>query len=546
MATSAWAHPDVAAGAGARTFLSAAASDWDAALDTTRIVERLELAADRNVRAPAAVSTCAPQCSNRIYYFGNRKLAGADCMAVKEELTASQLAVTCLDDFIFGRALHPVSCGRGIVCGDGTVIPEINFTLPSMDINEGTWPEVRSQYSQMIEGVCRRAVDLEVPGLLVEFETLPPMTTRPEWGAEITRLLADTLRNYHERHGLKSALRLTPNDNRDHERPALMRRGQYWEGMLRLFNLAADAGADLLAIESTGGKEVSDTALMNADLRGVLFALGVLGARDMEFLWREIVGVCARTGIVASGDTACGFANTAMVLAEQKMIPRVFAAVVRVAAVPRSLVAYEMGAVGPSKDCAYEGPYMKAIAGVPISMEGRTSACAHLSPVGNISQAVCDCWSNESVQNVRLLSANAPTVCLEQLAYDCRLMNVASSRSNGDARRLRDWLVESDASLDPQAFVLRPDVVLRLAKSIMEESTPYSRTRRAILAVLQEIQQAHHRGEVKILTREIRWLDTLQKQADALPEAEEELISEMLQSPEAAHFLPEEYGLATA
>jgi methanol--5-hydroxybenzimidazolylcobamide Co-methyltransferase len=249
---------------------------------------------------------------------------------------------------------------------------------------------------------------------------------------------------------------------------------------------------------------------------------------------------------VASGDTACGFANTAMVLAEQKMIPRVFAAIVRVAAVPRSLVAYEMGAVGPSKDCAYEGPYLKAIAGVPISMEGRTAACAHLSPVGNIAQAVCDCWSNESVQNVRLLSTNAPTVCLEQLAYDCRLMNVALACGDGDARRLRDWLVASDSAMDPQAYVLRPDVVLRLAQVIMGEPTPYLRTRRAILATLDELRQARDRGEVKIHAREVRWLDSLQEQADTLPEEEGELISEMLASDAAASFLPEEYGLATA
>jgi len=39
--------------------------------------------------------------------------------------------VTSLDEFTFGRAVHPVSCGRGVVCGKGTVIPEINFTLPS-------------------------------------------------------------------------------------------------------------------------------------------------------------------------------------------------------------------------------------------------------------------------------------------------------------------------------------------------------------------------------------------------------------------------------
>ena len=453
------------------------------------------------------------------------------------------LAVTSLDNFMFGHAKNPVTCGRGVAIGAGVVIPEINFTLPPIDINESTWPEIRRQYAEMIESVCRRAVALEVPALLVEFETLPPMTVRPEWGAEITRVLADTLRKYHEQHGLKNALRLTPNDNRDHERPALMRRGKYWDGMVRLFNMAAEAGADLLAIESTGGKEISDAALMNADLRQVVFALGVLGARDVEFLWREIVAICRKTKIVPSGDTACGFANTAMVLAGQKLIPRVFAAVVRVASVPRSLVAYEMGALGPSKDCAYEGPYLKAIAGVPISMEGRSAACAHLSPVGNIAQAVCDCWSNESVQNVRLLSASAPVVSLEQLVYDCRLMNTALAQPNGDAHKLRDWLVESDAPLDPQAFVLRPDVVLRISREIMQEKTPYLRTRRAVLAALQEIRQAHQGGQLKIPAREIRWLDILQAQADALPENEDELTREMLQSAEAEKFLPAEYGL---
>lgn len=462
---------------------------------------------------------------------------------VELEPAISHLAVADLREFLFGSAPRPVSCGHGVTIGAGTVIPEINFTLPPIDINEATWPEVRRQYREMIEGVCRRAVELEVPALLVEFETLPPMTIRPQWGAEITGLLAEALRSHHEKHGLKCALRLTPNDTRDHERPPRMRRGLYWDSMLELFRLAEPSGADLVAIESTGGKEVCDQALMNCDLRALVFALGILASRDMEFLWRHIVSICRENSLVPSGDTGCGFANTAMVLAEQKLIPRIFAAVVRVATVPRSLVAYEMGAVGPSKDCAYEGPYLKAIAGVPISMEGRTAACAHLSPVGNIAQAVCDCWSNESIQNVRLLSTNAPTVSLEQLAYDCRLMNVARSRSDDDARQLRDWLVESDAALDPQAFVLRPDLVLRLSRAIMDERTPYLRTRRAVLATLEELKRAHQEGEVRIPNREIHWLDVLREQADRLPDNEERLIHEMLPSLESTQFLAEEYEI---
>src|SRR6185437_4433992 len=94
----------------------------------------------------------------------------------------------------------------------------------------------------------------------------------------------------------------------------------------------------------------------------------------------------------------------------------------------RSLAAFEEGAVGPSKDCAYEGPVLKAIAGVPISMEGKSASCAHFSPVGNIAAAMCDLWSNESVQNVRLLSGNAPEAFAETLIYDCRLMNAAAAK----------------------------------------------------------------------------------------------------------------------
>jgi methanol--5-hydroxybenzimidazolylcobamide Co-methyltransferase len=313
--------------------------------------------------------------------------------------------------------------------------------------------------------------------------------------------------------------------------------------MVALFRQAASSGADMIAIESTGGKEICDAALMKADLRALVFALGVLAPRDMEFLWREIVAVCRETGIVASGDTACGFANTAMALADRRFIPKVFAAVTRVASVPRGLVAYEMGAVGPSKDCAYEGPYMKAIRGVPISMEGRTAACAHLSPVGNIAQAVCDCWSNESVQNVRLLSANAPTVSLEQLAYDCRLMNVASARSDEDARRLRDWLVESDAARDPQAFVLRPDAVLRIAAEIVQESTPYLRVRRAVRVALGEIRRAHREGALHVPANEIRWMDRLEREADGLPDSEDVFCEEMVAELKSAPYLPGEYGL---
>jgi len=180
---------------------------------------------------------------------------------------------------------------------------------------------------------------------------------------------------------------------------------------------------------------------------------------------------------------------------------------------------------------------------VPISAEGKAAACAHLSHVGNIAAAVADLWSNESVQNVRLLSTFAPTVCLEQLVYDCRLMNVALAQSAEDARRLQGWLVASDAGLDPQAWVLRPDVVLRIAADIVAEETPYLRTRRAVLSAVAELRRANLAGEVRIPPREVPWLDRLQTQADALPQDEGEFRAGVERSIPSGAVTPEEYGL---
>ncbi|MFN8474379.1 MAG: methyltransferase MtaB domain-containing protein [Anaerolineae bacterium] len=455
----------------------------------------------------------------------------------------STLAIRSLDDFLYGHAPQPVTLRNGLTIGGGLVLPELNFTLPDMTISADSMPEVRHQYEQMITETCKRAVELGAPGLIVEFELLPDLTLVPEWGAEITAILRDTLDKTQAQHGLKVGLRVTPNDIREFARPPLMRHGEYVDTMFRCFELCADAGADLFAIESTGGKEFHDDAILNGDLATSAFSLGILGSRDMAFLWDRIVDISERHGVIPSGDSACGFANTAMVLAEGRFIPRVWAAIIRVMSVARSLVAYECGAVGPSKDCAYEGPYIKAITGCPIALEGSEAACAHLSPIGNIAKAVPDLWSNESVNNVKLLGANAPVVSIEQLVYATRLMNVASSHGYDAARTLRDWWAESDAGQDPQAYVLRPDVVLELAAAIVAEPTPYLRTRRAALATAGKLRQAASEGIFTLSKMESRWLDRLSRQADALPEDEDEFIAAMAQTVDHTKGRLEEYGL---
>ncbi len=455
----------------------------------------------------------------------------------------ADLAISDPSQLVYGVSPRPLKTRYGLNIGGGTIYPELNFTLPNMDIKPATLPEVYRHYRQIAEETLKRAAELEVPGVVLEFETLPPMTEHPEIGLEVVKILLDGIEKANSAYGLKAALRCTPNDNREFIRPPLMRSGRYWEAMLELFEKSAAAGAELLSIESVGGKELHDDALVNGDLRAVLFSLCVMGVRDMRFLWEHIVGIAGRHGVHAAGDTACGFGNTAMVLAERRMIPKVFASVVRAVSAVRSLVAYECGAVGPGKDCGYENPILKAITGFPMSMEGKTSACAHLSPVGNLAAATADLWSNESVQNIKLLGAMAPVCYMEQLAYDCRLMNQAAKDGPEDRARLIKWMVESDAALDPQALILAPENCISLAQAIVSEDSHYAAGISVARKAIGILRESHQQGRLRINEREAGWLDRMEDELDDMPESEDEFIDEMMEEVDLEKFTPQDYDL---
>jgi len=451
-----------------------------------------------------------------------------------------QLAISDAEQLIFGKAPKPLRCGNGLEIGGGKVFPEINFTLPTMQMTDQTWKEVINQYEDIIQTLVNRTIKLSIPGLVVEFEQLPPMSDNPQWGAEITRLLKNHLNQLYEKTGIPNALRVTVVDLRDADRPPLLRKGTNWEKTREAFVCAAQAGADILSIESVGGKEVHDQALLYGDLNGIIVALGSLGVRDMAFLWNEITKIAEQYHCVPGGDTACGFSNTAMQLAGKGMIPSVLAALDRAASAPRSLTAYEHGAVGPSKDCAYEGPIIKAITGYPISMEGKSSSCAHFSPLGNIAGAAADLWSNESVQNIRLLSGSAPEAYLELLAYDCRLFNTSSEK--GDSLKLRDWLVESDLPYSPEALILEPQSVIEIASAIIREESGYARTKAAVECAFDIICQSAADGVIRLNDKEKPWLDRFQAEIKGLATDEAEAIKQM-NGLYGSFYLPEAYGL---
>ncbi|MGI6203506.1 MAG: methyltransferase MtaB domain-containing protein [Eubacteriales bacterium] len=440
----------------------------------------------------------------------------------------TKLAYDSCDDLIFSLAKYPVILKNGLSIGGGTLYPEINFTLPPMSVEEATMPQVLGIYREIIEGICTRARELEVSGFVAEIETLPPMTMNPKWGIDVCKTVVDIIKEHEAKYGIKAAVRITPNDIREGPQLQHMWRGAEWDCMLETFEGCANAGADFLAIESVGGKEIHDEATISCDIAKSIFALSIIGCKDMNKLWTEIVAIADKTGTVASGDTACGFGNTAMVLAEKNYIPKVFAAAVRVMTAVRSLVAIECGARGPHKDCGYEGVYIKAITGTPISTEGRVAACAHLSPVGNVAVCMADLWSNESVQHIKLLGGMAPTVSFEQLVYDCRMLNEGSTRGKDTALLLRDICADSDSKLDPQAYVLRPDVVFDISKKLVEIEGYYKRTKAAGLLALEAMREGSEAGRLMLSDREKVWLDNLTEQIEALPEDEAEFVREML------------------
>ena len=444
-------------------------------------------------------------------------------------------AYTDLKDFVYGKSVYPVTTKRGLVIGGGTVMPEVNFTLPNMLVDKESMPEVLDIYREIADGICKRAVEIEVPGVQLECEWVPQTTFVPEWGIQHMEVIEEVVESYYQKYGLKVAVRSTPVDVREvgaAEGLEHMWHGSLWDKVVKSMEGSAAAGNDFLSIESIGGKDVHDEGLLYNDISKIIFGLGVLGARDMEKLWGMIVDVAAKhPGCHAAGDTACGFANTAMVLAEQNYIPRVLGATARVAAAARTMIANEMGATGPDKDCGYEGVIIKAITGTPTTMEGHVACVAHLSRVGNVSICCADLWSNESIQHIKLLGGFGEVVGLEQLAYDCRLLNGARAKSEETALLLRDLYADGDSYLDPHAYILRPDVALEIAKGIVSApDNHFLRVKKAVEMALKVMRDGYDKKRLRLSDRELGYLGKLEEDLSNITDDEGAFTEEQIAS----------------
>lgn len=390
------------------------------------------------------------------------------------------MAYSSAQDMMFGSCLYPVTTRNGLSMGNGQVIPEL-IVHPRAG-SETSLKTLLREFERGYGEALERCISIGLPCICLEIEHIAQMTLQTGWGEDVAAQTASLMAQYKKRYGLTSACRFTIADVRKPDMVHL-RESERTECVLEAFK-ACSRHADMVAIESIGGKEIFDHALIRNDITGLLFGQAILGGRDMQWLWPRIVDIARSNDCIPSGDTNCAHANTAMFMAggyQGREVPHTLAALSRAISVGNTLVAYECGATGPGKNCAYENVMIKAVTGVPISCEGKSSACAHSGFSGNVIAAACDLWSNEAVEYHAMFGGSTPAVFTEMLGYDTALMNTALGL--GYESQVQECMVNSDRYRDPQSFILCPDNAWEIGRAVTENhQSLYNRALAAALA----------------------------------------------------------------
>ncbi|MDV0447868.1 hypothetical protein MsAg5_17850 [Methanosarcinaceae archaeon Ag5] len=455
----------------------------------------------------------------------------------------TKMAYANADEMVFGKCKYPVKAGLGLEIGAGYTIPELNYApRPQASVSKEA---LVKEYERITKDAMGRVVQIGAPAVVLETEHVQQLTNTPSWGAEVAHVQKTIMEEYHEEYGIKCALRHTVADLRE-DREFLALRSKV-NVVTESFDQCAAQGADLLSIESMGGKEVFDYSIIRDDTAGMLFSIGVLGTNDMDYLWQKIVDIANKHKVVPAGDTDCSQANTAMFIAGgllDKNLAHTTAIVARCISAARSLAAYEAGAKGPGKDCGYENIIIKSIAGVPITQEGKSSTCAHSDVMGNLAMQCCDMWSNESVEYHGEFGGTTVQVWVETLAYDCALMNTALK--TGNEKVLRDLLMLSDKYRDPQPYVLAYDNAYRVGEAIAKNGNdPYLRSKAAAEMCCKIVEEGVA-GKKLVLTKfETNALAKIKADLAALPAESSKFVEQCMDkyTKEVAVFKPENYSL---
>ena len=427
------------------------------------------------------------------------------------------------DDLVFGKAANPVEYGFGVKLGVGEVVP--NIKVAPAEGSETSVEGMVATCKNIAFSACDRAAAVGLPTVQIEQEHVAQQTKSREISAKTTAVQIEQLEELHDKYGTKTSLMSTIADIREEDMGGL--RGSDFDVMMdESFEACAENGTSILCVETIGGKVVSDYGISRGDIRAILYGIGLLGSIDMEYMWTKISDIASHHDCVPGGDTDCAQANTAMFLGgglTSKNVSHTLAAVARAISGARSLVAVECGAQGPTKDCGYENPIVKAIASVPICAEGKNATCAHSDLMGNLTAAVCDVWSNESVYNREEMGGPTPGVWLQSLGYECALMNTATQI--GTNKQLRDTYVLADKYRDPQGVILAYDNAYKIGEAITAEGEDiYLRSRAAAIRAMELINEAVDEKRILLTRFERDTLDSTMKTYEQLPDDKDKFI----------------------
>ena len=432
----------------------------------------------------------------------------------------TSMAYKDADELVFGKSLHPVSYGFGLKIGAGVVIPEINYApRPGTEKD----PEkLRREYVDYIsKDILNRAVTAGFPNVQLETEWVSQMN-QEKLSAPVVEGQKAICEKYHEEYGVNCAVRHTIPDQREADeglRPGMGGRS-YPEKLFECAEIACENGADNLSCETVGGKEFADYAVTNGDITAFLFGVGYLGSLDMTYVWQEFSEIAKKNKAVAGGDTNCSGANVSMFMAGGFLdndVQKTFSAVTRCISAARTLAAWESGAVGPDKDCGYEGIICKAIAGKPTAQEGKNCQCAHCDLQGNLIAQACDLWSNESVEYHPEFGGTSVQCWFGSIAYEAALMNTATQL--GQEKTLRDLYMYADRTRGPEAYVLAYDHAYMVGQAIAENGNDlYLRAKAAGLTGAKIIKAGYDSKELGLTNKQLDTLNSIIKTLESLPD----------------------------
>ncbi len=438
----------------------------------------------------------------------------------------TSMAYKDADELVFGHAQQPVSYGFGIKIGAGYVIPEINYA-PRPGAEKDS-EKLRREYVDYIsKDILNRAVTAGFPNVQLETEWVSQMN-QEKLSAPVVEGQKAICEKYHEEYGVNCAVRHTIPDQREADeglKPGMGGRS-YPEKLFECAEIACENGADNLSCETVGGKEFADYAVTNGDITAFLFGVGYLGSLDMTYVWQEFADIAKKNKAVAGGDTNCSGANVSMFMAGGFLdndVQKTFSAVTRCISAARTLAAWESGAVGPDKDCGYEGIICKAIAGKPTAQEGKNCQCAHCDLQGNLIAQACDLWSNESVEYHPEFGGTSVQCWLGSIGYEAALMNTAIQL--GQEKTLRDLYMYADRTRGPEGYVLAYDNAYKVGQAIAENGNDlYLRAKAAGLTGAKIIMNGYETKELALTNKQLDTLKSIIKTLEGLTDETDKIV----------------------